>query len=256
MSCCSPQHCSNSNSTRRERKASQVVPKSQRCWASDPRRPNTPKMRHLQPCQLLLPMYLQQCLLLLFCLHQRGNKTLTKTNPTRPHLPSHAGFLRTRTESVKKSIQHSANKRADKTHVGIWSCETTSCFQLNKFNASFPRGIHVGNWPTGVTADCKDPGEKGQLFSASAEWEFSVVPSNLTKPPVKQAQPAPGMDALSKRGPWHDDQFCLHLLFYRIIKTNDFLFSPDKATNIMWINGKLTTWNIFCLLGNYFFLIR
>lgn len=251
MSCCSPQHCS--NSTRRERKLSQVVPE-----VLGIRSQETKHTQNEASSALPAPasMYLQQCLLLLFCPHQRGNKTLAKTSPSPPHLPSHTGFLGTGTESVKKSIQHSANKRADKTHVGIRSCETTSCFQLNKFNASFPRGCTLGTDPQELQLIARIPGSKGQLFSASAEWEFSVVPSNWTKPPAKQAQPAPGMDALSKRGPWHDDQFCLHLLFYRIIKTNDFHFSPDKATNIMWINGKLTTWNIFCLLGNYFFLIR
>lgn len=159
MSCCSPQHCSNSNSTGRERKVSQVVPKSYRCRASDPRRPNTPKRRHLQPCQLLLPCTCNSACSSSFA-HQRGNKTLAKTNPSPPHLPSHTGFLKTRTKTIKKSIQHSANKCADKTHVGVWICETTSCFQPNKFNAWFPRGMHVGNWPTGVTADCKDPGEQ------------------------------------------------------------------------------------------------
>lgn len=84
-------------------------------------------------------------------------------------------------------------------------------------------------------------GNKRQLFLASAELEFSVVSSSLTKPPVKKVQPAPGINTLCKRGTWHADQLCLHLLFYHIIKTNYFHFFPDKATNIMWINGKLTT---------------
>ena len=64
MSCCSPQNCSNYKSAGRERKVSQVVPKSYSRWASAPRRPNTLKKRHLQPCQLLTaptPTCLQRC---------------------------------------------------------------------------------------------------------------------------------------------------------------------------------------------------
>jgi len=87
----------------------------------------------------------------------------------------------------------------------------------------------------------KIPGNKRQLFLASAELEFSVVSSSLTRPPVKKVQPAPGTNALCKQGTSHTDQLCLRLLFYRVIKTNYFHFVPDKATNIMWINGKLTT---------------
>lgn len=145
MSCCSPQHCSNSNRTGRERKLSQVVLKSYRWWASAPRRPNIPKMRHLQPCQLLLPCTCNSACSFFFAPIREETKLLQKTNPTPLHLPSHTGFLKIRTETIKKSIQHSPNKRVDKIHVSIWICETTSCFQLNKFNASFPWRMHAGN---------------------------------------------------------------------------------------------------------------
>lgn len=144
MSCCSPQHCSNSNSTGRERTVSQGVLKSSRCWAPAPRRPNTPKMRHLQPCQLLLPHTCNNACSFSFAPIREETKLLQKQTQPLPTCPPTA-FLKTRTETVKKSIQHSPNRRADKKHVGIWICETTSCFQLNKFNASFPWGMHVGN---------------------------------------------------------------------------------------------------------------
>lgn len=127
-------------------------------------------------------MYLQQCLLLLFCPHQRGNKTLVKTNPTPPHLPSHAGFLKTRTRTIKKkSIQHSPNKCADKTRVGIWICETTIVSNRTSLMPHSHGGCTLGTDPQELQLIARIPGNKGQLFSASAEWEFSVVPSNLTK---------------------------------------------------------------------------
>lgn len=155
MICCLPWHCSNSNSTGRVR-VSQVVPKSYKWWASAPRRPNTPKMRHLQPCQLLLPCTCNSACSLSFAPTRAETKLLQEQTQPLPTCPPTQDSSKPEPKSLKKSIQHSPNTRADKIHVGIWICETTSCFQLNKFNASSPWRMHVGNWPTEVTANCKD----------------------------------------------------------------------------------------------------
>lgn len=255
MSCCSPQHCSNSNSTGRERKVSQVVLKSYRCWASDPRRPNTPNRRHLQPCQLLLPCTCTAPAPPLLPIREE-TKLLQKQTQALPTCPPTQDSLKPEPKPLKNPSSIQLTNVQTRHMLAFGSARRQVVSNRTSLMPDSHGGCTLGTDPQELQLIARIPGNKRQLFSASAEWEFSVVPSNLTKPPVKQAQPTPGMDALSKRGPWHDDQFCLHLLFYCIIKTNDFHFSPDKATNIMWINGKLTTWNIFCLLGNYFFLIR
>lgn len=145
MICCSPQHCSNSNSTGRERRVSQVVLKSYRWWASAPRRPNTPKMRHLQPCQLLLPCTSNSACSFSFAPIREETKLLQKQSQPLPTCPPTQDSSKPEPKPFKKSTQHSPNTRADKIHVGIWICETTSCFQPNKFNASSPWRMHVGN---------------------------------------------------------------------------------------------------------------
>ena len=148
-----------------ERWVSWVALKSYSHRASAPRRPNRWKRRGLQPCQLLpapTPLCLQQCCGALpsapsLCPPSERKQNSSKTKPDTPtSLPQSIPLKKNK----KKLIQHSSNKLADKTHVGIRICEMTSCFQPNKFNALFPWRMHVGNWPTGVTANCKDPREQ------------------------------------------------------------------------------------------------
>lgn len=185
MSCCSPQHCSNSNSTGRERTVSRVVPKSSRCWASAPRRPNTPKTRHLQPCQLLLPCTYNSACSFSSAPIREERKLLQKQNQPLPTCPPTQHSLKPEPKPLKKqSSIHLTNVQTRHT-LAFGSARQQGVSNRTSLMPHSHGGCTLGTDPQELQPIARIPGNKGQLFSAAAEWEFSVVPSNLTKPPVK-----------------------------------------------------------------------